>query len=160
MFMKFLKFTLATLFIAITLMACDSKNDDFEEVFSENTIALQPSQVVPASTSAGTGSAKLTLNRTTGTLTYVVTYSGLTNNAAAVSITGIAVQGANPTAAPITQKLTLTANKSGTFTGTLIFDGTVFKQEDLLNGRLFMQLTTKATSSSPEVAELRGQLVF
>lgn len=161
MFMN-LKSCLAALVVTAAFASCDDKNKDFEDVYMEKTVTLSRGEVVPAAAAtSGTATTKFTFNKSTSTLNYVVNYSGLNNNADSIIIRGIAVRGANPTAAALEQKQKVTAvAKTGTFSGSLVFDNVIFKREDLLAGRFFIQLTSKAGTSGPGTAELRGQIEF
>ena len=108
---------------------------------------LSGSQEVPASPSAGTGVADVQLNTNTNTLSWKVTYSGLSGPATAGHIHGPAAAGANAgvmvpfnsvTAQPIQGQAQITPAQAA----------------DLAAGRLYVNLHT---AKSPG-GEIRGQL--
>jgi hypothetical protein len=97
--------------------------------------------------------------RETRILSYTVKWSGLTGNPILMHIHGLAPTGfaanvvqtilsaANPTAFP--------AN-NGKYSGTLLVDGVVVKEQDLLNGLYYMNIHTPTYPGG----EIRGQIVF
>ncbi|MEO7150731.1 MAG: CHRD domain-containing protein [Burkholderiaceae bacterium] len=84
---------------------------------------MAASQEVPANSSAGSGSVATMLDRSTRTLTYTVTYSGLTGPVTAGHFHGPAASGANAgvvlpftsTASPIQGKAVLTEAQMADF---------------------------------------------
>ena len=108
---------------------------------------LSGASEVPPTTSAGTGDALLSLDTATKTLTYTVTYIGLTGPAAAGHIHGPAAVGANagvmiPFAAPASP-----VHGTATLTDAQI--------ADLKAGMLYINFHTAANKGG----EIRGQVV-
>ncbi len=102
---------------------------------------------VPPKTSSGTGTATVTLDTAAKTITYNVTYSGLTGPATMAHIHGPAAPGANagvvvPFKAPVTSPITGTA----TLTDAQI--------ADLEAGKYYTNVHTAANPGG----EIRGQL--
>jgi len=103
---------------------------------------------VPATTSPGTGELLATLDTATKTLTYTLTFQGLTGPAtaahfhgpaAASAAAGVAVAIGKDLASPVTAKATLTAAQ----------------MKDLVAGKWYVNVHTAANKGG----EIRGQLV-
>jgi hypothetical protein len=108
---------------------------------------LTGAQEVPPVNSPGTGAAEVQLNKSTNTLTWKVTYSGLTGPAVAGHIHGPAAAGANAgvvvpftniTAQPVTGQATITPAEAA----------------DLAAGKWYANIHTAANPGG----EIRGQL--
>ena len=111
---------------------------------------LKGSSEVPPNTTAGTGSATVTLDSATNKITWNVTFSGLTGPATAVHIHGPAPAGKNagvmiwlsekgkPAASPVSGSGSLTAAQAS----------------DLMNGQCYVNVHTAANPGG----EIRGQL--
>ena len=112
--------------------------------------SINGSSEVPPNTTAGTGSATVTLDPDGNKITWNVTFSGLTGPATAVHIHGPAPAGKNagvmiwlsekgkPAASPVTGSGTLTAAQVS----------------DLTNGQCYVNVHTAANPGG----EIRGQL--
>ena len=70
------------------LFSCKSTEDVEQENIYYGTLTMSGSQEVPASGSAATGTVETNYNRLTRTLTYKITFSGLSGNATASHIHG------------------------------------------------------------------------
>jgi hypothetical protein len=163
--MKFLRLlTLATLMTA-TLIApsCNKDNIEGPDVVSKENL-MSGGQETPAVPTTATGTVFSEYNKKTRILTYRVTWSGLTAPVAAMHIHGLADPG---TAAPIVQNIitasgglaTPSASRygtSGSFSGSLLVDGVVIKEQELLNGKFYMNIHT----STYPAGEIRGQMLF
>ncbi len=102
----------------------------------------------PGVTSAGKGSATAALDTATKTLTWDVTYSGLSGPVVAAHIHGPAAPGANaPIVVPFTGDLASPIKGSATLTDAQI--------ADLEAGKWYVNLHTAANKGG----EVRGQLV-
>jgi len=155
--MKFGKLTaLSILSLSFVFNSC--VNDD---VYAENTyvgydIVMSSAQEVPAVTtpSTATGIINVSYSKLSKTLSYKLTFSGLTGNATAAHIHGTGEVGV---AAPILQTFgSFPAAKSGTYSGTLFFDGKKINETDLLAGKYYINIHTAANAGG----EIRGQLVL
>jgi hypothetical protein len=103
---------------------------------------------VPPVTGTGKGTAMVSLDTTTKTLTWTVTYSGLSGPATAAHIHGPAAPGANAgVLVPFSGDLASPIKGSATLTDAQI--------SDLEAGKLYVNVHTTANKSG----EIRGQLV-
>ncbi|HAH23852.1 MAG TPA: hypothetical protein DCL77_08855 [Prolixibacteraceae bacterium] len=93
---------------------------------------------------SATGTATGTFNATTMVLTYTVTWSGLTSNAAAMHF-----HDAGPVIIPITGFPTAT---SGTYSGTATFTST--QATDLAAGKVYIQIHTANNPGGEIIATL------
>jgi hypothetical protein len=102
---------------------------------------------VPPKTSAGTGDALATLDTTTKTLTYTVTFSNLTGPATAAHFHGPAMSGANAgVAVPLGNNPTSPIHGTATLTDAQI--------ADLTAGKWYVNVHTAANPGG----EIRGQV--
>lgn len=161
--MKWIKLTAFTTILFAFLLSISSceKNDEkkIQTDFSKTSIVLGGAQETPSNPSPATGSMDVFYTRETRILSYTVKWSGLTGNPILMHIHGLAPTGfaanvvqtilsaANPTAFP--------AN-NGKYSGTLLVDGVVVKEQDLLNGLYYMNIHTPTYPGG----EIRGQIVF
>jgi hypothetical protein len=131
--------------------------------FSKLQIPLTGAQETPATNSAGLGKMDVHYSKETRTLTYTVSWSGLTGPVAAMHIHGPAPIGY--AAVPVQNIITSsngifkpgpTYGTSGTVSATLIADNIAIKESDILNGFYYVNIHT---SSFPN-GEIRGQIVF
>jgi hypothetical protein len=109
--------------------------------------ALSPSQEVPPNSTTGTGAADVELNTSNNTLTWKVTYSGLSGPATAAHIHGPAAAGANAgVMVPFTN------------VGSSPFEGqaqiTAAQAADIAAGRTYVNIHT----AKEKGGEIRGQL--
>lgn len=108
---------------------------------------LSGSQEVPPNSSAGSGSAEVTVNPSTMAMTYRVTYSGLSGPASMGHIHGPAPAGQN---AGVKIPFPSVAQSPITGSGTL----TAEQYADLKGGRYYVNIHTAANPGG----EIRGQL--
>ena len=128
---------------AVTLTACSSMMPANTATFGAT---LTGAAEVPAVITEGNGTLTATLNKTTGELTWKITYTGLTGPATAAHFHGPAAAGANAgvalgfasAASPIEGKATLTAAQVA----------------DLMAGKWYANVHTAANKSG----EIRGQV--
>lgn len=118
------------------------------------TIQLSAGEEVPANNSTATGTADVTYNKDTKTLTYSVNYSGLTGDATMAHIHGTAAKGAN---AGVSHDLTgvLEKKAAGKFTDSVVI-GDKIKEDSLLTGFYYFNIHTKKNPGG----EIRGQIEF
>ena len=111
------------------------------------TATMNAATEVPAKTSDGTGTTSATLDTATKTLSYDMSYSGLTGPATAAHLHGPAAPGAN---APVLVPFQVTPSPiKGTATLT---DA---QMTDLMEGRMYANLHTAANPGG----EIRGQMI-
>jgi hypothetical protein len=145
-------FFLCLSFILIT--ACKST----EEVEKENTyfgtITMTGAQETPPVMTSATGTVDATYNKLSKTLSYTVTFSGLSDSAIAAHIHGIGEVGI---LAPVMQTFNnFPRRKAGTYSGTLFIDGIKFTESDLLAQRYYVNIHSKTFTGG----EIRGQLIL
>jgi hypothetical protein len=128
--------------------------------FSKTNIPLTGAQETPPTTSSALGSMDVSYNKSTRLLNYTVRWSGLTGNP-----TGMHIHGLDPIGfthpSNIVQTILASANPtlfptSGSYSGVLLADGVVVKEENILNGFYYMNIHTAANPGG----EIRGQIVF
>ncbi len=155
--MRFPKLT--ALLLSLPLFILVSCKDDSEEIEKENIyygtlLPMSSSQETPPFTSAATGTIDAIYNRYTKTLSYKVSFSGLSGNATAAHIHGIG--GAGVSAGVLQTFSPFPAATSGTYSGTLFIDGVKFTEEHLLSSRYYVNIHTAAKPAG----EIRGQLIL
>ena len=135
--------------------------------YTKNGIIMSGAQETPAVPSSALGSMDVFYSKYTRTLTYKVTWSGLTDSLSLMHIHGLAPTGF---AAGVVQNIVAASNsifpqktsgkftylKSGTISGTLLVDGVAVKEQDLLNGVYYMNIHTSVYPAG----EIRGQIIF
>ena len=137
--------------------------------YSKNGIIMSGAQETPAVPSSALGTMDVFYSKDTRTLTYKVTWSGLSDSLSLMHIHGLGPTGF---AAGVVQNIVaasnsilprlipgttrLTYSKSGTISGTLLVDGVAVKEQDLLNGVYYMNIHTSVYPAG----EIRGQITF
>ena len=163
--MKLIKLTalsLSLFAVVFSNISCERMTEENKiQLFSKSGIVLSFAQEPPATPqtpSSALGTMDVIYNRETRILTYTVKWSGLTANPILMHIHGLAPTGypagvvqtilssVNPTLFPAT----------GSYSGSLLVDGTVVKEENLLNGLYYMNIHTPLNP----VGEIRGQIRF
>lgn len=151
------------LMLAITScekVAEEKKTTDYEK----KAIPLTGAQETPANPSTALGTMDVSYSKETRMLTYSVTWSGLTGPVASMHIHGLAPSGY---AAGVVQNIITASNgiftpnattfpATGKVSGTLLADGVVVKELDLLNGMYYMNIHTATYPGG----EIRGQIKF
>lgn len=156
--MKLMKLTaLPCLLLGYVFMLSSCVKDDIETQiyqYQKTGIVLSGAQEIPANTSSALGSMDVTYRSDTKTLTYKVTWSGLTGPVTAMHIHGQAPSGF---AAGVFQGFTVTGLlASGSYSGSLLIDGVAIKEQDLLNGLYYWNIHTATYGGG----EIRGQIRF
>lgn len=164
--MNKLKFTgLFTIVLASAFFISSCKKSQDGKLFYVNAAPLTAAQVVPASGATSEGTIDAVYDNKTKVLSYTVSWKNLLDTATNLRVHGLADAGAiavSPYANGIIQSFTRTSTpavsvqKTATFKATLFIDGIVLKEEDLLAGKYYIVLYTKAKPGG----ELRGQLIF
>jgi len=166
--MKLIKLTALTslLFVFVfSMSSCEKiaekkKNTDYEK----KGILMTAAQEVPANSSSALGIMDVSYTKETRLLTWSVTWSGLTGPVSLMHIHGLAPKGYSaavvyniitPSNGLATPNATLYP-ATGKFSGTMLADGFVVKEQDLLNGLYYMNIHTAANPGG----EIRGQIVF
>lgn len=141
------------LIAAVGLFIFSSCKPEYPVVYTATNLPLEGSQEVPANNTTGNGTMDVSYNKETRTLSYTVRWNSLTGNVSQAHIHGTAPKGVS---AGILQDWTTSIAKtpSGTYSGTVLIDGVVFNEEDLLLGRYYVNIHTAAYPGG----EIRGQI--
>jgi hypothetical protein len=152
-----------SILMAIAFFIASCKKGVDSKFFYIVNAPLSASQTIPASLSTAGGAIDGTYDNKTKILSYTVSYTNLLDTATSLAVRGLADSGAIAVSPGTVQTFTFTktstpANylKSGVFSGQLFFDGVLLKEEDLLAGKYYIELRSKAKPAG----ELRGQLRF
>jgi CHRD domain-containing protein len=153
--MKLPKLTVILLSIPVMfLFSCKSTDEIEQENVYVGTITMSGAQEVPPVPTSATGTIIADYNRLTKTLSYAVTFSGLSDSAVAAHIHGLAEPGI---LAPVLQTFSnFPRRKQGSYSGTLLIDGVKFTEENLLARRYYINIHSKTYGGG----EIRGQLVL
>ena len=166
--MKLIKLTALTSLLFVFVLGMSScekiaekkKTTDYEK----KGILMTAAKEVPANSSTALGIMDVTYSKETRLLNWSVTWSGLTGPVSLMHIHGVAPSGYN--ASPVLNIIAgsnaiATPNATlypatGKFSGTMLADGFIVKEADLLNGLYYMNIHTAANGGG----EIRGQIVF
>jgi hypothetical protein len=139
-------FTAALLLVgAMALASCA----DTDSKTVAMTAALNGASEVPPNTSAGRGDATINLDKATKTLSWTVSYSGLTGDATAAHFHGPALPGAN---AGVVVPIGMGSVPNPIVGSKVLTDAQI---ADLLAGKWYVNIHTKANPGG----EIRGQVV-
>ncbi len=141
----------------------EKKTTDYEK----KGILLTGAQETPAVPTTALGTMDVFYTKETRMLTYTVTWSGLSDSLSLMHIHGLAPTGF---AAPVVQNIVAGSNsifpqktsgkftflRSGTISGTLLADGVLVKEQDIINGLFYMNIHTSVYPGG----EIRGQITF
>ena len=149
---------LTALFISLSILffvSCKSTEElEKENIYFGKALPMAGAQETPAVTTSATGTIDADYNRLTRTLSYRLTFSGLTDSAVAAHIHGLGEVGVT---APVVQTFTpFPRRKEGSYSGTLLVDGVKIKEEDILAGRYYINIHSKTYAGG----EIRGQLIL
>lgn len=143
--------TISAFVLLISSISC-KKSDTF--LVGKNNQLLEGAQVVPVVPSASSGTITYSFNKTTKILSFVGNWSVLSGAPAAIHLHGPAPKGAPGS---IVQTLSgFSTATTGVFNFSVIVDGAVIKEADLLNGLYYFDIHTATYA----IGELRGQLTF
>ena len=178
--MKLIKLTALslTLFMSVSSLVSCEPDEELKKTtdYSKTGIVLTGAQETPAVPSTGKGSMDVFYSKASKTLSYTVNWSDLADSVTAMHIHGLSPVGF---ASGIVQHIIsgvgtssgtngaqfsaqrvnpgpLRFSKTGTISGTLLVDGAVIKEADLLNGFYYMNIHSKTYTGG----EIRGQIVF
>lgn len=164
--MKFLRIASWVLFASIALTAC-KRDTEFTKIteFRKNGIPMTGALNVPQTPSTGLGTMDIWYSRETRILTYTLNWSGLSGAITSIGIMGPAPAGfpssttlQNVSTSPIVRCPTISNTSCGSLRGTLLIDGFVITEENLLAGVYYMTLRTGGTFAT--IGEIRGQIKF
>jgi hypothetical protein len=161
--MQLLKLTVLSSLLftfAVSFISCERDSEMAKTlVYTKTDIPMTGAQSVPVSASTATGSLSVNYNKTSKTLNYSFTWTGLSAPPSKLTIYGPAPTGygtsnvkqaiitaANPTLYPV----------SGSYTGSLTVDDVVIVEQELLNHLYYVTIITPAYPGG----EIRGQIRF
>ncbi|HWR32592.1 MAG TPA: CHRD domain-containing protein [Chitinophagaceae bacterium] len=160
--MKLIRLTALTSFVfglVIATTSCEKVAEEKKTTdYQKNDIPMTGAKVIPTSVSTALGKLNVFYTKETRILNYTFTWSGLSGNpSVGVGLYGLAPEGyaVSPTS-PIQTISTTGLLATGTYSGTLLADGSVIKEQDLLNGMYYIMLRTAAYPAG----EIRAQIVF
>lgn len=165
--MKLIKLTAPSLlFFGFVLSFSSCERDAEQKIvtdFAKSGIILNGANEIPVNPSTALGTMDVYYTRETRILSYTVNWSGLTGPVTVMHIHGLAPSGF---AAGVVQNIITPSN--GIFTpgaaygptskvsGTLLVDGVLVKEENLLNGLYYMNIH----SATYPGGEIRAQIRF
>lgn len=138
----------------IILFSCKSTEEVEQDNIYYGNITMSGAQEVPANNTTATGNVDANYNKLTKTLTYKVTFSGLSGNATMAHIHGPGEPGIN--AAIMQNFVGFPLTGAGTYSGTLLIDGVRFIESDLLAGWYYVNIHTALRPGG----EIRGQIIL
>jgi len=150
---NFLKVFLVTGSLSLLLAACENDDDTTTTVKKDFTLSAtaNAAQEVPANSSTGTGTLTGSYDSVANSLTFQVSWTGLTGNATNMHFHGPALPGVGP--APVVLAMPgWPATPSGTHSGTLTL--TQAQEADLMAGKWYWNVHTAANGGG----EIRGQV--
>lgn len=161
--MQLLRLTvLSTLVFAIAISFTSCEKDAEKKKYLEymkSGIPMTGAQENPISNSQALGSLDVYYAKNSKTLSYKVTWQGLADTIVGMHIHGVAPSGYSTV---IVQTILQNKNEAafpfrgGTYSGTLLIDGVVIKEENLLNGMYYLNIHSKVYPGG----EIRGQIKF
>ncbi|HMF71533.1 MAG TPA: CHRD domain-containing protein [Flavitalea sp.] len=146
----------ASLFIS-SLSSCDKDDDkpDNTNIVKKTGLAVTGAQEVPAKTSPASGTLDVTYDKTTKMLSFTVNWQSLTGNPTGAHIHGTAAKGSNAGIKYDFYSI-FPGTTSGTFSNTVVVDGTKLKEDSLLLGFYYVNIHTPTNPGG----EIRGQIEF
>jgi hypothetical protein len=148
--------------LLFSMASCEKDSEDRKRLeFSKTGIVMSFAQETPATPqvpSNALGLLDVHYRKDTRILNYKITWSGLSSAPTLIHIHGLAPIGYP---AGIVQTILAASNptlfpSTGSYTGTMLVDGVVIKEQDLLNGFYYMNIHTTANPNG----EIRGQIRF
>jgi hypothetical protein len=145
---------------AISFTSCEKEAEKKKSLeYSKSGIAMTGAQEAPNTPSTAIGSLDVFYSKAVKVLSYKVTWQGLADTIVGMHIHGLAPAGYSTA---IVQNILTTKNEAafpfrgGSYSGTLLVDGSVIKEENLLNGLYYLNIHTKTYPGG----EIRGQIRF
>lgn len=148
---------LSRLFSLMALVTIFSACEDhkIENVVSQKGLLLSAVQETAPNNSKAWGTADVSYDKVSHVLSYTIKWNDLTGDPTGAHIHGTAPRGTN---APVKHDFAnlITKTPSGTFTNSVVVDGTSINETDLLNGLYYFNFHTLANPGG----EIRGQIEF
>jgi hypothetical protein len=144
----------AVTLLMLPVMVFLSCKKNLPTIISRSSLPIDGSQVVPAKTVTGIGTIDIDYNQSTRILSYTINWNNLTGPIDSMHIHGTGARGFN---APRLQNITaFPMETAGAYSGTVLIDGVVFREEELFLGEYYIDIHTPGHPSG----EVRGQIVF
>lgn len=146
----------AAFLLMAVLPACDKDDDDDDDnIVQKSGLAISGAQEVPPTTTTASGTMDVSYDKSAKVLSYTVNWQNLTAAPTGAHIHGPAPRGVN---AGIKHDFFAAFPKttSGTYSGTVMVDGTAIKEDSLLNGFYYVNIHTPTNPGG----EIRGQIEF
>jgi hypothetical protein len=152
----------------VMLSSCEREAEEKKTyLYAKSGIVMSSAQETPAVNSSALGSLDVSYSKETKLLNYKVTWTGLSDSVSAMHIHGLApisyaagvvqnIVAASNSIYPQKTSGKFTYPKTGTLSGTMLVDGNVVKEEDLLNGMYYVNIHTSVFPAG----EIRGQIKF
>lgn len=147
------KFLLTMLAAGLLIFSSCTTDKLDDKILTATNLPISGLQEVPQRLTSGNGTMDFVYNKDLRTLSYTIRWNSLTGPLVQAHIHGTAQKGVN---AGILQDWTATIAKTvaGTYTGSVLIDGVVFREEDLLLGRYYVNIHTALYTGG----EIRGQI--
>ena len=155
-----------SLLVPVFFLISSCKPDELTKpptTYSKRDIILSGAQQTPPNASVATGILNISYSKVTKVLTYDFTWSQLTGSPNSIGIFGPAPVGYSvlpippaTLAAPVQTISTTGATASGSRSGSLVVDGALIKEENLLSGLYYVNIRTAANPAG----EIRAQIKF
>ncbi|MBI5371724.1 MAG: CHRD domain-containing protein [Sphingobacteriales bacterium] len=164
--MKLIKLTALSLLLTGSLFIISSCESDAElrrtSDYSKTGIMLTGANETPATPTTALGTLDVSYTKSSKILSYTINWSGLTGPVTAAHIHGLAPTGyaagvlQSFSTSAIVKCPTVSNTSCGTYKGTLLVDGVVVKEDNLLNGMYYVNLHT----ATYPAGEIRAQIRF
>jgi hypothetical protein len=147
-----MKFFFLAVVLSVAVTACENDDDDPAPVKKNFTLSANANaaQEVPTNSSTGTGTLTGTYDSVANSLTFQVSWTGLTGNVTNMHFHGPALPGVSAGVALAMPGWP--ATPSGTHSGTLTL--TQAQEADLMSGKWYWNIHTAANGGG----EIRGQV--
>lgn len=139
-------------FLAL-LTSCVDHN--IENPVSQTSVKISPAQEVIFNSSQAYGDADVSYNKSTHMLSFTVNWNNLSDMPTGAHIHGTGPRGVNASII-FDFASSITKTTSGTYSQSVLVDGTTLKEEDLLNGLYYFNFHTPSNPGG----EMRGQIEF
>jgi hypothetical protein len=163
--MKLLKLTaLCSLLLCLLITSSCEKESEQKKVnvYSKSDLIMTGAQSRPISATTGSGTLSVYYDKRTKQLNYTITWFGLSGAPTSIAMYGPAPEGyaaltsAGGLAGPLHSVPQTGFTASGTYSGSVIIDNTVIKEQTLLNYLYYFSIKTAAYPAG----EIRAQVKF
>lgn len=155
-FMKNIYRTLSVLFLAsaLSFASCEEETLVNPDLVLVNGLDITGGQEVPAVTTNGAGNLDVRYDKGTKQLTLTFAWGNLSDTVIDLHLQGPAAQGV---IAPVLHQFSnFQRSKNGSHTETFTVDGSVLKEDELLNNLYYVNILTRNNPTG----EIRGQILM